>query len=1545
MKKKINKVLSLLMAVMLLVSSFPLSASAATNQTVVVDSSKNLNDIVINLSNGNKEDGWFGKYIKQTNRVAYCVQQGAPLNVGDNSGYTSNEVLNDFYRKASLADYFGRIKRTAGDSLRNELCTQLYIWELQGITVNSITSNYGGSPDMPLSYYTAWKAEVTPKIEAFFKTVSFAGNEITLKVGESITLTDTTGALQYYENTAFSNTTGATITKSGNSITITATSSSVSGNIQYWFDIDTSFRLPTLYYENSLTQDCITTGGGDPKFFNIKLNIEKEGTLSIEKVSDDNIVSGFEFNVKGEGVDRTIITDANGKFNLNLLAGTYVVTEINVPGRYETPKSQTVTVEAGKTATVTFNNKLETSSFKLIKITEGDGDVAGFTFTITGNGQTFNRTTDSNGEINIDGLVIYDSNNKEIEYTADETNVPLRYKKPASQTFTLKKGETTTITFENKLEKGELKLIKTSEGDGGVAGLTFEIVGNGQTFNRTTDSNGEINIDGLVVYDSNNNKIEYIANETNVPSKYVVPASQTFTLEPNKTTTITFNNILKKFRIEVKKEDSKTVTAQGDGSLAGAVYGVYKDGTLLDEYTTDTNGSFITKYYICTTGITVQEIKPSTGYKLDPTVYTVDGTNAGNFTVELNTLNKTVLEEVVEGKVAIIKHADNGATQIETPEVGAEFVIYLKSKGFEGSPASEKDTMIANENGYMESKNLPWGLYTVEQTKGLEGNELMSPFDVFINEDGKVYRYIINNAPYYSYVKITKLDAETGLPVLTPGAGYQLYDENNKLITMSFMYPEPTTIDIFYTNSEGYLILPEMLKHGNYKGIEVQAPYGYVLNSTPFTFKVTQDNETTDENGIKVIEVTQSNKRQKGRLTVTKIGEVFKSAVENDDGTYSLIWGNIALEDIEFDVCTLDGEKVDTILTKPDGTATTTLLDLGSYYIDEIRTTDQHVLLDEKIYFELTYQGQEIEFYDIFTTVENDLQKVNLKLEKVFATDDLFDIDGDYTQVQFGMYTAETLTAYDGSVVPADILLQTISLNENGLLDVIMNLPISKFYFAEISTDNQFKLSDEKYYFEFTVSDNTQAVVEININDGEPIVNDLQYGNIEGQKLDQNGNGLENALIGLFPAECEEFTEDTAIMTVTSDEDGYFAFENVPVGNWIVREITPPIGYELNETDYLAFITEDGETAEVVIYNELIRGSIEGLKISDDKKPLEGALIGLFPADTEKFVANNAIMTVISDENGKFKFKDVIFGEYIVREITPPSGHILSDESFAVNITAMNEIIEITIENKRIRGNIEGQKLDQDGVPLESALIGLFSADTKDFSKDTAIMTATSDKEGKFIFKDVLEGNWIVREITQPIGYELNDNNYWVKIETDNETVNVVVENKIITGSVKGLKVDPDGKPLSGAVIGLFSADEKDFAEKNALQVFVTGKDGKFHFENVVFGKHQVKEISSPDGYKLCPTVFSVNIQKQEQVIEIKIVNELEPEPTPTPTPKPSSTPKPTKPPAPKTSDEELPYNLLAMSIIGIVAVLGTGGVLGFKYRKKSKGVANDKTN
>ena len=206
--------------------------------------------------------------------------------------------------------------------------------------------------------------------------------------------------------------------------------------------------------------------------------------------------------------------------------------------------------------------------------------------------------------------------------------------------------------------------------------------------------------------------------------------------------------------------DASTGTAQGDGSLAGAEYGVYKGHQLIDTYTT--NGQFTTGYYVCGDDWTIREITPSEGYLLDNTAYPV-GAEAKNYTVELNSTTLSVLETVKKGSIAIIKHTDNGDTQIETPEESAQFAVYLKSAGsYDAAAESERDYLTCDENGFAQTKDLPHGVYTVHEVSGWDGRELIADFDVFISENGEVYRYLINNANFHSFLKVIKVDAETG---------------------------------------------------------------------------------------------------------------------------------------------------------------------------------------------------------------------------------------------------------------------------------------------------------------------------------------------------------------------------------------------------------------------------------------------------------------------------------------------------------------------------------------------------------------------------------------------------------------------------------------------------------------------------------------------------------------------------------------------------------------------------------------------------------------
>ena len=396
-------------------------------------------------------------------------------------------------------------------------------------------------------------------------------------------------------------------------------------------------------------------------------------------------------------------------------------------------------------------------------------------------------------------------------------------------------------------------------------------------------------------------------------------------------------------------------------------------------------------------------------------------------------------EQIIKGNIAIIKHTDDGETQIETPETGATFEVYLKDAGsYDAAKETERDILTCDENGFAQTKDLPYGVYVVEQTSGWEGRELMKPFEVFISKDGQTYRYLINNANFESYIKIVKKDAETGATIPYAGAGFQIYDPNGELVTMTFTYPEVTTIDTFYTTADGYLITPQTLEYGTgYSIVEVQAPYGYVLDSEPVYFDVEQS-DSTEESGITVIEVVRSNLAQKGTITVSKSGEVFSSVSENN-GLYQPIFAVSGLEGAVYeitaaeDIYTLDGtlraskgEVVDTVTTGADGTAKSKELYLGKYEVKEITAPFGMVLNDEIHSVELVYAGQNMAVTETATSFYNERQRVGIDLTKSLEVDKNYGIDnnGEIFDVTFGLYAEKDIVAADGTVIPADGLIE-----------------------------------------------------------------------------------------------------------------------------------------------------------------------------------------------------------------------------------------------------------------------------------------------------------------------------------------------------------------------------------------------------------------------------------------------------------------------------------------------------------------------------------------
>ena len=533
--------------------------------------------------------------------------------------------------------------------------------------------------------------------------------------------------------------------------------------------------------------------------------------------------------------------DKNGSGSIELPNKQYYVKEIKAPTGYSL-STEVFALNANENVNVT-EDYLKGNI--IINKTAEDGIIGQreFRVTWTQNGKSHSKTakTNSSGIAEFKGLNVYDlTSKKAISYTISEINVDTRYETPKAKNVKLTDGDvdlTVNVKFNNELKTGSIKINKQSE-DNHNGGREFTVTGNGKTYSIKTGSDGVAILSDIPVYDSNNQKIVYTISEKNVPIKYVVPASQTVTLTADETTSVTFENVLKKFTLEVTKKDSEKAEKQGDASLAGAVYGVFKDSVLIDEYTTDENGYFKTKEYVCG-NYTVQEISPSEGYLLDKTVYSV-GAEAENYSIEHNPISMTVTEDVIKGNIAIIKHSDDGSTQIETPEVGAEFEVYLKSSGsYEAAKDSEKDYLVCDENGYAATKKLPYGIYVVHQTKGWESTEYMEDFEVVISENEKEYFYLLNDAVKKSFVKIVKKDAETGNVIPVSGIGFKVWDcANSEYISQKIYYPSEMILDTFYTDESGSLMLPQELAYGDYELHEVQSAEGYVLDKNPVPFTI-----------------------------------------------------------------------------------------------------------------------------------------------------------------------------------------------------------------------------------------------------------------------------------------------------------------------------------------------------------------------------------------------------------------------------------------------------------------------------------------------------------------------------------------------------------------------------------------------------------------------------------------------------------------------------------------------------------------------------------
>lgn len=938
---------------------------------------------------------------------------------------------------------------------------------------------------------------------------------------------------------------------------------------------------------------------------------------------------------------------------------------------------------------------------------------------------------------------------------------------------------------------GTAKIVKTSE-DGIVSGIPFHISGTDVLGNKVSED----------VVTGENGQIEkkllpgtYLVTEQPV-DRYVTPAAQYITVESGQTSSVHFSNILKKFRVHVVKTDADTGTAQGDATLAGAVYGIYNNGELVDTYTTGPDGDFMTRYYVCGDNWTIREIEPSTGYLLNDTVYEV-GASPQLYEVELNTAENQVTETVIYGNIQLIKHTDDPDPDvsekenteepnegvIERPEAGAVFEVFLKAAGsYDGAKESERDLLTTDSDGFAASKQLPYGHYTVHQTAGEEGKAFIPDFTVFVNENGFTYSYILNNRTITARLLVEKCDAETGNIIPMTGTGFQIKDlSTGEFITQEIFYPNPETLDTFYVSDEGWLMLPEPLHTGDYELYEVAAPYGYVLSSEPVPFTI--------DGSEAVVTVTQYNMPQKGQFTISKTGEVFASVQENDGlyqpvyevkGLPGAVYDVIADEDIYTGDGTLRTAKdtvVETLTTGEDGTAQSGLLYLGRYRLEERQAPAGMVLNTEPEYAELTYAGETVEVTQTAVGLYDERQKAAVDLHKSLETDELFGIGlgEEFKDISFGLYAASDLTAADGSIIPEDGLLEVVSVaaNENGGFSssFASDLPFGSYYVKERTTNAAYILSDQEYPLEFAYAGQETALVSIAVNGGEAIANELLRGRVDGKKYGESPDSgdpveLAGALIALFAPDTEAFTEEQALLTVTTGEDGSFAFEEISYGHWIIAEISAPALYTVSKEQHHVYIGADGQQIEIRVDNTLIRGSVQVQKTeavdepsSADKKDgeentflrfLSGAVFELYE-DTngdQKFDSGDKLLGELTEKDAGFHTAENLLAKgYFVKEKTAPEGYQPDENAYYFAITEDGQVAVIEngdagrgFSNEAYRGNLKITKDSSDGRK-EGFAIEVKSAD------GSYCETFTTPKSGIIEVKGLRVGIYTVTEI------------------------------------------------------------------------------------------------------------------------------------------------------------------------------------------------------
>ena len=1151
-------------------------------------------------------------------------------------------------------------------------------------------------------------------------------------------------------------------------------------------------------------------------------------------------------------------------------------------------------------------------------------------------------------------------------YTVTETKAPDNYVcKGESKTVELVyAGQTVEVqtgsaTFLNERQKAAVRVEKQDEEtknplSGGIYGLyaAEDIKVDGKTVvpKGTLIEKATTGADGKASYKAELPiNYSYSIREIQAPELYLRNSEDTYTFtfkftndkEEKVNFSHTFTNKRVNATIDLVKEDSETGnSAQGDAVFEGAIYGLYaredinhpdgRNGVLYkkDEQvatlTTDKAGKasvsnlYLGKYYL-------KEITPPVGYLLDEEEHDVNCNYEGDQveTVKRNTVSK---ENVIKQPFQLIKAADNDKTDADLLK-GAGFSAYLISSltvkddgSYDFTNATPivltkdgKTEMFTDERGYACSIPIPYGRYIVRETTTPHNFMPVDDFIVTVTENSstpQVWRVLLDDE-FKAKLKIVKQDDETKQPVLLANTEFKVYDlDAKKYVEQVTTYPNTVVHKSYFTDENGYLILPESLKCGNYRIEEVSAPDGYTQNTQYVEIKVDKNTayQMDSVSGDAIITVTYENHPVKGKLVIHKSGETLKSFKKD------FVYEETSLEGAEFeiyaaeDIFTPDHQVdeqgnrhviyakdtlVKTVTTDKNGEAVIKDLPLGKYRVKETKTPAGFVLNPDSQEVSFIYKDQNTPEIEEKLEFSNERQKVELSVEKQDA-----ETGKALKGATFGLYNKEAISSGDKVIVKADTLLQEITSNEKGKAAFTLDLPLGRYYVKELQAPAGYVSSDEILEFDATYQGQDVKTIKLkSVKKNQPTT-------VEVTKADiTTGTELDGASMSVLDK------DGNVIDSWTSVKDSPHVIKRLQVGKtYILREELAPYGY-LRATDVEFTISDTAEVQKVKMEDEVPvarllvnkKGEfLDSVSLLDNAKGmiehlfnyvtgnLTDVTFNVYAAEAiraadgvsaDYYAADELVGSITTDGNGIAQMDNLPLGRYYIVEKETAHGYVLDNEPRYVDLTYRDQDTPLVTysadwQNARQRVQVEVLKKEKDSDKvLSGAIFGLYAADDIVSSKgkvllakDTLIELKTTDEDGKiqFVADLPVDSRYYIKELAAPDGYVTDQEPQEFTFEYQGSGTSVAeysftFEDEQTT--VELSKADlTDKKELPGASLKVTDEDG------NTVDEWVSKEEAHIIKGLIVGKKYKMTETKPADGYVTAESIeFTVENTKEVQ--------------------------------------------------------------------------------